>query len=79
MIRLEIIVNLKEFNYYANLANSKKEFNQLVEAVVSYEKAIALKPKFAEAYANIDNVYMKMYRRYQEELALEEFEIQVSI
>ena len=50
LIKEALKINSKVVNFHISLASSLKDLNQLVGAVDSYDKAIALKPDFAEAY-----------------------------
>jgi len=52
---------------YYNHAVVLKKMQAYQEAILNYENAIALKPNYAEAYANLGNIYQDM-REYEKAL-----------
>ena len=55
-----IAIDDKNPAFYNNRANALKELNKLSEANADYEKAIKLKPDYAEAFYNQGNVLQSL-------------------
>ena len=52
LISQAIEINRNDESYYLNIGNALKSLKQLDAALVGYDKAISLKPDYAEAYSN---------------------------